>query len=76
MVFRPRGIFLYREKQLEGKLILAIRAISLASAKEVFRKSNMTLRWQHGEISNFEYLIFLNTVAGIHESSFDVKSLT
>ncbi|XP_065829708.1 lipopolysaccharide-responsive and beige-like anchor protein isoform X2 [Oscarella lobularis] len=42
----------------------ATRAISLASAKEVFRKSNMTLRWQHGEISNFEYLIFLNTVAG------------
>uniref|UniRef100_A0A8C0LW19 Lipopolysaccharide-responsive and beige-like anchor protein n=1 Tax=Canis lupus dingo TaxID=286419 RepID=A0A8C0LW19_CANLU len=26
--------------------------------------SNMTQRWQHREISNFEYLMFLNTIAG------------
>ncbi|KAG7224561.1 hypothetical protein INR49_011313 [Caranx melampygus] len=28
------------------------------------RSSNMTQRWQRREISNFEYLMFLNTIAG------------
>ncbi|XP_030047517.1 LOW QUALITY PROTEIN: lipopolysaccharide-responsive and beige-like anchor protein [Microcaecilia unicolor] len=40
------------------------RRISLASPRQIFKASNMTQRWQHREISNFEYLIFLNTVAG------------
>jgi len=26
--------------------------------------SNMTKRWQQQEVSNFDYLMFLNTVAG------------
>ena len=26
----------------------------------------MTLRWQKGEVSNFQYLMFLNTIAGKH----------
>nr|XP_044987386.1 lipopolysaccharide-responsive and beige-like anchor protein isoform X2 [Jaculus jaculus] len=40
------------------------RRISLASPRQLFKASNMTQRWQHREISNFEYLMFLNTVAG------------
>ncbi|CAF5067748.1 unnamed protein product, partial [Rotaria sp. Silwood1] len=37
---------------------------SLASAKQLFRSANMTQRWQRREISNFEYLMYLNTIAG------------
>ncbi|XP_073498622.1 lipopolysaccharide-responsive and beige-like anchor protein isoform X3 [Phyllobates terribilis] len=40
------------------------RRISLATPRQIFKASNMTQRWQHREISNFEYLMFLNTVAG------------
>ncbi|XP_042323249.1 lipopolysaccharide-responsive and beige-like anchor protein isoform X4 [Sceloporus undulatus] len=40
------------------------RRISMASPRQIFKASNMTQRWQHREISNFEYLIFLNTIAG------------
>uniref|UniRef100_A0A4W3K4L9 Neurobeachin n=1 Tax=Callorhinchus milii TaxID=7868 RepID=A0A4W3K4L9_CALMI len=40
------------------------RRISLASSRQLFKSSNMTQRWQRREISNFEYLMFLNTVAG------------
>uniref|UniRef100_A0A8B9P918 LPS responsive beige-like anchor protein n=1 Tax=Apteryx owenii TaxID=8824 RepID=A0A8B9P918_APTOW len=40
------------------------RRISLASPRQIFKVSNMTQRWQHREISNFEYLMFLNTIAG------------
>uniref|UniRef100_A0A8C4NWE4 Neurobeachin n=1 Tax=Dicentrarchus labrax TaxID=13489 RepID=A0A8C4NWE4_DICLA len=40
------------------------RRISLATPRQLFKSSNMTQRWQRREISNFEYLIFLNTIAG------------
>uniref|UniRef100_A0A8C6SE64 Neurobeachin n=1 Tax=Neogobius melanostomus TaxID=47308 RepID=A0A8C6SE64_9GOBI len=40
------------------------RRISLAAPRQLFRSSNMTQRWQRREISNFEYLMFLNTIAG------------
>ncbi|XP_072525854.1 lipopolysaccharide-responsive and beige-like anchor protein isoform X2 [Salminus brasiliensis] len=40
------------------------RRISLASPKQLFKASTMTQRWQRREISNFEYLIFLNTISG------------
>ncbi|XP_045408064.1 lipopolysaccharide-responsive and beige-like anchor protein [Lemur catta] len=40
------------------------RRISLASPRQLFKAANMTQRWQHREISNFEYLMFLNTIAG------------
>ncbi|XP_060034939.1 lipopolysaccharide-responsive and beige-like anchor protein [Erinaceus europaeus] len=40
------------------------RRISLASPRQLFKASTMTQRWQHREISNFEYLMFLNTIAG------------
>uniref|UniRef100_A0A8C8A375 Neurobeachin b n=1 Tax=Oryzias sinensis TaxID=183150 RepID=A0A8C8A375_9TELE len=38
--------------------------ISLATPRQLFKSSNMTQRWQRREISNFEYLMFLNTIAG------------
>ncbi|XP_074485535.1 lipopolysaccharide-responsive and beige-like anchor protein isoform X5 [Sebastes fasciatus] len=40
------------------------RRISLATPKQLFKAANMTQRWQRREISNFDYLIFLNTVSG------------
>lgn len=40
------------------------RRISLATSRQLFKSSNMTQRWQRREISNFEYLMFLNTIAG------------
>uniref|UniRef100_A0A672PHL4 LPS responsive beige-like anchor protein n=1 Tax=Sinocyclocheilus grahami TaxID=75366 RepID=A0A672PHL4_SINGR len=40
------------------------RRISLASPKQLYKASNMTQRWQRREISNFEYLMFLNTISG------------
>ncbi|CAF3056816.1 unnamed protein product [Rotaria sp. Silwood2] len=43
------------------------RRTSLASPKQLFRSANMIQRWQRREISNFEYLIYLNTIAGIIE---------
>ncbi|KAG8134543.1 putative Lipopolysaccharide-responsive and beige-like anchor protein [Naja naja] len=42
------------------------RRISMATPRQIFKASNMTQRWQHREISNFEYLMFLNTIAGLH----------
>ena len=40
------------------------RRASLMSPKQLFASSNMTQKWQKREISNFEYLMFLNTIAG------------
>ncbi|CAF3278946.1 unnamed protein product [Rotaria socialis] len=40
------------------------RRTALASPKQLFRSANMTQRWQRREISNFEYLIYLNTISG------------
>ncbi|KAM9314187.1 lipopolysaccharide-responsive and beige-like anchor protein isoform 2-T2 [Pholidichthys leucotaenia] len=40
------------------------RRLSLATPKQLFKASNMTQRWQRREISNFEYLMFLNTISG------------
>ncbi|KAG1699368.1 Neurobeachin [Nymphon striatum] len=37
---------------------------SLMTPRQIFRHSNMTQRWQRREISNFEYLMYLNTIAG------------
>lgn len=41
------------------------RSMSLASPQQLFRKSTMTSKWERREISNFEYLMFLNTLAGM-----------
>ncbi|XP_043473814.1 neurobeachin isoform X6 [Leptopilina heterotoma] len=40
------------------------RRASLMTPRQMFRMSNMTARWQRREVSNFEYLMFLNTLAG------------
>lgn len=40
------------------------RRASLMSARQLFAASNMTQKWQRREIGNFQYLIFLNTIAG------------
>lgn len=40
------------------------RPVSLATPRQLFRKSTMTTRWVKREISNYEYLMYLNTVAG------------
>ena len=40
------------------------RRTSLASPKQLFRSANMTQRWQRREISNYEYLMYLNTISG------------
>lgn len=53
-------------------LFFFFRRISLATPRQLFKSSNMTQRWQRREISNFEYLMFLNTIAGqslLHSSS-------
>ena len=38
--------------------------IFFSSHCPITRASNMTTKWQRREISNFEYLMFLNTIAG------------
>ena len=40
------------------------RRASLMSARQLYRASNMTQKWQRRELSNFEYLMFLNTIGG------------
>ncbi|KAI5633368.1 beige/BEACH domain-containing protein [Phthorimaea operculella] len=39
------------------------------SPRQLMRNSNMTQKWQRREISNFEYLMFLNTIAGYNATS-------
>ncbi|KAF4531790.1 hypothetical protein B566_EDAN011826 [Ephemera danica] len=39
------------------------RRASMMSPRQLMRSSNMTQKWQRREISNFEYLMFLNTIA-------------
>uniref|UniRef100_A0A8C9SP63 Neurobeachin n=1 Tax=Scleropages formosus TaxID=113540 RepID=A0A8C9SP63_SCLFO len=43
---------------------VVFRRISLATPRAALQILNMTQRWQRREISNFEYLMFLNTIAG------------
>ncbi len=71
-------MFAFSEKQIVKKVVNILpkvgvgmryglpqtRRSSLASPQQLFRSSNMTQKWQRREISNFEYLIYLNTIAG------------
>lgn len=40
------------------------RRASLMSPRQLFAASNMTQKWQKREVGNFQYLMFLNTIAG------------
>ena len=40
------------------------KTASLALPRQLFKMSDMTAKWQRREISNFDYLMFLNTLAG------------
>ncbi|KAK0416360.1 hypothetical protein QR680_012438 [Steinernema hermaphroditum] len=40
------------------------RKTSLMSPRQLYKHSDMPQKWQKREISNFDYLMFLNTVAG------------
>lgn len=40
------------------------RRASLMSPRQLYSASNMTQKWQRREIGNFQYLMFLNTIAG------------
>ena len=42
------------------------RNVSYSSPRQLFSKSNMLQRWQNKEVSNFDYLMFLNTIAGTY----------
>ncbi|GAB6031814.1 hypothetical protein CHUAL_010216 [Chamberlinius hualienensis] len=44
--------------------IAQTRRASMMSPRQLFHASNMTQKWQRREITNFEYLMFLNTIAG------------
>uniref|UniRef100_A0A8C1Q8T1 Neurobeachin b n=1 Tax=Cyprinus carpio TaxID=7962 RepID=A0A8C1Q8T1_CYPCA len=57
-------IFMANRSKTASFLCFFCRRISLASPRQLFKSSNMTQRWQRREISNFEYLMFLNTIAG------------
>lgn len=50
--------------RIKFRVCVHFRRISLATPRQLFKSSNMTQRWQRREISNFEYLMFLNTIAG------------
>ncbi|KAJ8676618.1 hypothetical protein QAD02_012405, partial [Eretmocerus hayati] len=39
------------------------RRASMMSPRQLMRNSNMTQKWQRREINNFEYIMFLNTIA-------------
>jgi hypothetical protein len=40
------------------------RRVSLMMPRQLFKYSDMPQKWQRREISNFDYLMFLNTIAG------------
>ena len=40
------------------------RKVSMATPKQLFRWSNFPNRWQSREVSNFEYIMFLNSISG------------
>lgn len=40
------------------------RKASLMSPRQIFKLSDMSVKWQRREISNFDYLMFLNTISG------------
>eukprot|EP01127_Copromyxa_protea_P005440 TRINITY_DN1536_c0_g1_i1.p1 TRINITY_DN1536_c0_g1~~TRINITY_DN1536_c0_g1_i1.p1 ORF type:complete len:3602 (-),score=523.92 TRINITY_DN1536_c0_g1_i1:100-9459(-) len=51
-------------KQITAYHGSTITYLDKSSPTETLRKSGLTEAWQRGEISNFDYLIHLNTIAG------------
>ena len=45
--------------------ICPYRSVSLLPPSTLFKRSDMTEKWIRRDISNFEYLMFINTAAGI-----------
>uniref|UniRef100_A0A673MFF8 Neurobeachin-like n=1 Tax=Sinocyclocheilus rhinocerous TaxID=307959 RepID=A0A673MFF8_9TELE len=58
------GLEVFMANRSKMPTCLTTIRISLATPRQLFKSSNMTQRWQRREISNFEYLMFLNTIAG------------
>uniref|UniRef100_A0A8D3BMT0 Neurobeachin n=1 Tax=Scophthalmus maximus TaxID=52904 RepID=A0A8D3BMT0_SCOMX len=56
--------YLLQNTAMEVFMANRSKRVSLATPRQLFKSSNMTQRWQRREISNFEYLTFLNTIAG------------
>lgn len=67
------NIFLNFGKKDRNKVyskILSLKPPNLAysesrTPEEILKKSDLTKRWQMRQISNFDYLMQLNTIAGI-----------
>ena len=78
LIFSASIMFAFSDQSTVKKIVKALprvgvgikygipqtRRASLMSARQLYRASNMTQKWQRREISNFEYLMFLNTIAG------------
>ncbi|KAI9209022.1 uncharacterized protein BJ171DRAFT_437728 [Polychytrium aggregatum] len=72
--FVDQTSYLFNFPQLKDRTRLFSKIVSMRLPKlisadvrnpaEAFRKSDMTERWRRREISNFEYLMYLNTVSG------------
>ena len=64
---RKRMDFLLSER-LSASVVVASSTLSSSSRSEAAtwrkKRNAMTRRWQSGEVSNFSYLMFLNTLAG------------
>ena len=53
---------------LKCVVVFLLRSVSLSLPHQLLKRSDMTERWVRREISNFEYLMFLNTIAGKYYS--------
>ena len=50
--------------QCSGCFSVNYRAVSLMSPDVLFKRSDVTEKWLKGNMSNFDYLMYLNTIAG------------
>lgn len=65
-----KRVFFVFKKNLRGSILRKLKnlnpniLIESEDPREILEKSGFTQAWQNGEISNFEYLMHLNTIAG------------
>uniref|UniRef100_A0A8C1IS75 Neurobeachin n=1 Tax=Cyprinus carpio TaxID=7962 RepID=A0A8C1IS75_CYPCA len=64
MANRTSVMFNFPDQGTVKKVVYSLPRVGLNDCLQLFKSSNMTQRWQRREISNFEYLMFLNTIAG------------